>query len=128
MSEARPWRRWTSDEDAVLADGWRQVPLVDLAARLGRTQSGVHERARHLGLTARPPSVVRVGTVAREAGCDPRRVLTVARDLGLSVVAYPTTEPHDGRWRHRALSAEDAARVVSYLRRRAEGARLLAGG
>lgn len=128
MSEVRPWRRWTSEEDAVLVDGWRRVPLVDLAARLGRTQGSVHERARHLDLAARQPSVVRVGTVARQAGYAPGRVLTAVRDLGLSLVVYPTTQPCAGRWRHRALSADDAARVLGYLRKRIEGARLLAGG
>lgn len=47
-----PPRRWTQEEDALLAEEWpKGVDVHRIAKKIGRTSKAVAERARRIGLT-----------------------------------------------------------------------------
>lgn len=85
----RPFVRWTAAEDAQLRTLYRQMPVEDLAAKLGRTPGSVNTHALHLGIQRRRqyapgPQLSEALALARkqhEAGLTHRQALAIARRL-----------------------------------------------
>lgn len=77
---------WSAGEKALLRNSWGEFTLRQLSRRLGRTQAGVYDQAKKLGLkVGRPGGFESLKSACRRSGCHDKTLLRVLRWYGVKI-------------------------------------------
>lgn len=103
--------------------------LLEIAHVVNRSFEAVERKARRDGLLQRKPRLTTIFALSKQTGYSPKRIKTAVQQLGISLGFSRNFKNSSGsRNGQSAIGDEDAKRIVEYLRRIPDGARLTPRG